>query len=249
VDQTSGSVTIAVEARPVVAAPAPPAAAPVPPAAPAADTPAARPQAPAPVADAPAAAVRPGGAGTGDPLADHTVPTILMPAPADFAFARPAPIDLPDATRSLGAGPRLLVDVNLLGFADPAGGEFQLTGLSTRDFGVNGLTVQDFQQSLRSGVFIEELNRLRNELREEFDLDKTLSVSVAGVSLGVSVIYILWLVRGGVLLGSYLSALPAWRLLDPLPVLARAGEEEEDEDDETFDSQAERGPDPLRGFS
>jgi hypothetical protein len=64
-------------------------------------------------------------------------------------------------------------------------------------------------------------------------------------------VYVLWLVRGGVLLGSYLSALPAWRLLDPLPVLARVGDEEddEDEDDETFDAQAERGPDPLRGYS
>jgi large repetitive protein len=62
------------------------------------------------------------------------------------------------------------------------------------------------------------------------------------------VVYVLWLVRGGVLLGSYLSALPAWRLLDPLPVLAQPGEEE-DEDDEAFDREPDRGMDPLRGFS
>jgi hypothetical protein len=61
-------------------------------------------------------------------------------------------------------------------------------------------------------------------------------------------VYVLWLVRGGVLLGSYLSALPAWRLLDPLPVLARTGDDE-DEDDEAFEPAADRGPDPLRGFS
>ena len=72
---------------------------------------------------------------------------------------------------------------------------------------------------------------------------------MAGLSLGVSLAYVLWLVRGGVLVGSYLSALPAWRLLDPLPVLGRAGEEEEDEDEETFDPHSGQGADPLRGFS
>jgi hypothetical protein len=28
-----------------------------------------------------------------------------------------------------------------------------------------------------------------------------------------------------------LSSLPAWRVLDPLPVLARAGDDDDDEDD------------------
>ncbi len=73
------------------------------------------------------------------------------------------------------------------------------------------------------------------------------SVSVAGLSLGVSVAYVLWMVRVGVLMGSYLSALPAWRLLDPQLVLAQAGEE--DEDDATFDLASDGGSEPLRGFS
>ena len=47
----------------------------------------------------------------------------------------------------------------------------------------------------------------------------------------------------------YLSALPAWRLLDPRPVLARAGDEEEDEEDEALGAVAPRRPDPLRGFA
>ena len=41
----------------------------------------------------------------------------------------------------------------------------------------------------------------------------------------------LWLVRGGVLLSSLLSSLPAWRALDPLPVLAKGGRREDEEDD------------------
>jgi hypothetical protein len=70
---------------------------------------------------------------------------------------------------------------------------------------------------------------------------------VAGVSLGLSLVYVLWLIRGGVLMGSYLSALPAWRVLDPLPVLSRVDDEAE-EDDEALDAVAERSGNPLRSF-
>jgi hypothetical protein len=126
--------------------------------------------------------------------------------------------------------------------------DFAVTGFVAVDGGGARLTAEQLQQTLRSGAFIDELNRLKRELREEFDMDRTTSVTVAGLSLGVSVAYVLWLVRGGVLLGSYLSALPAWRLLDPLPVLARAGEDEEDEEDDAFQPSHEEGPDPLRGF-
>jgi hypothetical protein len=44
--------------------------------------------------------------------------------------------------------------------------------------------------------------------------------------------YLLWLVRGGALVASALSALPAWRILDPLPVLSRVNDDEDDEADE-----------------
>jgi len=73
------------------------------------------------------------------------------------------------------------------------------------------------------------------------------TVSCAGVSLGLSLVYLLWLVRGGVLMGSYLSALPAWRILDPLPVLARPDEETEEDDDDLAEG-SDDGRNALRGF-
>lgn len=105
----------------------------------------------------------------------------------------------------------------------------------------------DFQRSLRSAVFSGELDRLRETVRQDLQLDKSITLSVAGVSLGVSLLYVLWLIRGGVLMGSYLSALPAWRILDPLPVLSRVDEDFE-EDDEALDAVADGGGNPLRGF-
>jgi hypothetical protein len=107
--------------------------------------------------------------------------------------------------------------------------------------------VEELQRTLRSGAFSEQLDRLRNEVQEELQLDKSVTISVAGVSLGLSLVYVLWLIRGGVLMGSYLSALPAWRVLDPLPVLSRVDDEAE-EDDEALDAVAERSGNPLRSF-
>ncbi|HEY1226650.1 MAG TPA: hypothetical protein VGF26_04960, partial [Ramlibacter sp.] len=127
-------------------------------------------------------------------------------------------------------------------------GDFVLTGFAGLEGSVLRVSAEQFQQALRSGLFLEELNRLRRQLNEQFDLDRTTAIEVAGLSLGVSLVYVLWLIRGGVLLGSYLSALPAWRLLDPLPVLARADDDEEDDEDEALSARPTPA-DPLRGFA
>ena len=46
---------------------------------------------------------------------------------------------------------------------------------------------------------------------------------------------LIWLLRGGVLLSSLLSSLPAWRLVDPLPVLSRLSDDSDDEDDTSLE--------------
>jgi hypothetical protein len=123
--------------------------------------------------------------------------------------------------------------------------------LSLRGFAAagraDGRALEDLQRSLRSTAFGGALDRLRNGAREEVALEHSLTMSAAGVSLGISLVYLLWLIRGGVLMGSWLSALPAWRLLDPLPVLARPGDESE-EDEEDLHGPGHGGRDVLRGF-
>ena len=91
----------------------------------------------------------------------------------------------------------------------------------------------------------DELNRVREELTEQAQLEHWVTGSIAVGSFGLTVGYALWLLRGGALLASLLSSLPAWRLVDPLPVLARVDDEDGDaEDDEhAFVSfAAERAP-------
>jgi hypothetical protein len=110
----------------------------------------------------------------------------------------------------------------------------------------DGTRLDDFQRTLRSAAFASQLDRLRESVRDDLDLDRSINISVVSVSLGLSLVYVLWLIRGGVLIGSYLSALPAWRMLDPLPVLSRVDEEEDDE--EPLEGGRRDGRDTLRGF-
>lgn len=61
----------------------------------------------------------------------------------------------------------------------------------------------------------------------------------AGVTAGLTIGYVVWLVRGGILVSSMLSALPVWQMLDPVPVAAgRRSAARGDEDDQ--ETPAER---------
>jgi hypothetical protein len=86
-------------------------------------------------------------------------------------------------------------------------------------------------------VLAEELEALRETLREQDEIQARGTVVLAAGSLSMTLAYLLWLIRGGALVASALSALPAWRILDPLPVLARAPEDEDEEDPEEEDDQ------------
>jgi hypothetical protein len=88
-----------------------------------------------------------------------------------------------------------------------------------------------------------DLDRVRDDMGEQAELEHWASGSIAVGSFGLTVGYVLWLLRGGALLASLLSSLPAWRLIDPLPVLSRVDEEEDlDEDQDAFVSFAEANP-------
>jgi hypothetical protein len=95
----------------------------------------------------------------------------------------------------------------------------------------------------RAAGLAGDLDRMRDDMGEQADLEHWMSGSMAVGSFGLTVGYVLWLLRGGALLASLLSSLPAWRLVDPLPVLSRVDDEEDqDEDEDAFVSFAEATP-------
>ena len=64
--------------------------------------------------------------------------------------------------------------------------------------------------------------------------EELLVASTATIASGLSVGYVVWLARGGLLAASLLSSMPAWRLIDPLPVLAYADGGDEPEQGESL---------------
>jgi hypothetical protein len=90
--------------------------------------------------------------------------------------------------------------------------------------------------------FLGALQDLRDEVRNEGVVERFLLGSTVGVTTGLSLGYIVWLIRGGVLLSSLLSLIPAWQLVDPLPVLASMNKRtDEDEDDDSLESLIHQG--------
>jgi len=88
---------------------------------------------------------------------------------------------------------------------------------------------------------MRDLDLQREALQDEqISIDRITQTTVT-VGTGVSVGYIIWLLRSGVVLGSMLSALPAWKSIDPLPILESLGGDD-DGDDESLQSMVKNTP-------
>jgi hypothetical protein len=86
-------------------------------------------------------------------------------------------------------------------------------------------------------ALLAALDDLRASLHEEERYAASAILATAAGALGLSVGYVIWLLRGGVLLSSLLSSLPAWRFVDPLPIVGRIDDDEET--DESADDSLE----------
>jgi hypothetical protein len=74
------------------------------------------------------------------------------------------------------------------------------------------------------------LDAIKAEIGNEILLGKTVLGSAIAATVGLSAGYVVWMLKGGSLLASVLSSLPAWQLADPLAILV--GKKGDDEDDD-----------------
>ena len=185
------------EATAAPAAPAAPVAAARPPAAPPAIAPVAVPQTPAP-------------AGLEQALSVARADEIVVPVRAPSGAAANA---VPTATQAIrDAGIVGIATLDL--FALPL---FEGTDNNTAP----SPSKLDLASALRERLLGQELDQLRDAVQTSQHAVKDLQSASAMLASSLSVGYVLWLARGGVLMASLMSALPAWTLVDPLPVLGR----------------------------
>ncbi len=91
----------------------------------------------------------------------------------------------------------------------------------------------------------ESLDAVKQEMTSHSRLSKVYLGSAVVSSIGLSVGYVVWVLRGGMLLASLLSSMPAWQFLDPLPILARKREDERSEDKESLESIVNKQPEEV----
>jgi hypothetical protein len=149
------------------------------------------------------------------------------------------PVEMPTVTTLRSGGS--------LGTESIGASRSQLSSLAAAAEQANEAPVTEVEIAVAAMVsevdgFQEELDKAQDELSELAQIEATVVGSSAVVTTGLSVGYVVWLARGGMLLASLLSSMPAWRAIDPLPVLAAFRDDDEDKaDDESLDSLVRKG--------
>ncbi|MCP5144159.1 MAG: DUF4347 domain-containing protein [Gammaproteobacteria bacterium] len=119
-----------------------------------------------------------------------------------------------------------------------------LTNALRNSFADLGQVPQDFtsvlDEPLTALAFANDVGQLRSLLDAETAQEQGLVASSIAMSTGLSIGYVVWLIRGGVLMTSMLSSLPAWRQLDPLPVLGHVSRNDDDDDAESLHDIVQR---------
>jgi hypothetical protein len=90
------------------------------------------------------------------------------------------------------------------------------------------------------------LDSLQDEVNQEGLVGRTLVGSAIAATTGLSVGYVIWLLRTGALLSSVLASMPAWQLADPMAVLARQRRKDQKARDESLGSIIENGEKTVR---
>jgi hypothetical protein len=212
-------------------APPPPPPPPPPPAPEPAPAPAPAPAPTIPVLDlaaAPAAAAeQPAAEATAGAPAPTAVPELAPAVPTLVAtVGLPELPWLDDAGLVAGVADRLPGPVATsslnLNIVIPPGSVADAVLATALNASVGEINLSALSQLLGSQELLRNLEQVQQQLLGQAAHREAVITSTLALSGGLSIGYVVWLVRGGVLVSSMLSALPAWQMIDPMPVLAAA---------------------------
>ena len=122
----------------------------------------------------------------------------------------------------------------------------------------DGLSVMQPDETGRnSPEFINDVNKMLVDLDNAADIEnkemKMSAEAIAGVSITLTAGFVSWALRAGSLIASFLAVMPAWRHLDPMPILAADEKsrrklsplDDDDDFDEILDEDTEKTVDDL----
>lgn len=91
------------------------------------------------------------------------------------------------------------------------------------------------------GALWKELDTIRESSNEVDFVEDLMVGTVGGVTSGFTVGYVIWMLRGGVLVSSLMAQLPAWKFIDPIVVLGAIEDDLDADDDESLQSIVDKG--------
>jgi len=161
----------------------------------------------------------------------------VAPPPAGAALTAPAPASSGITEAPSASG----------GVAVPAPSA-QTPDLSALRIDTQALATHE--KTLRDTQFVKALDAVAEAQGEKQRVEALVVGSTTAVASSVSVGYLLWLMRGGALAASLLASLPAWRSLDPTPILPRGDDDDDlggDGPDDPLESLFNRARGALGG--
>ena len=96
----------------------------------------------------------------------------------------------------------------------------------------------------KNGWFWKALDENKQQLESDSRFSEILLGGSAAIASTVTVGYLVWLIKGGQVLAAVLANLPAWSLIDPLPILNSMTDD--DDDDDSLHKIIEEGEDELK---
>ncbi|MCA9125481.1 MAG: DUF2341 domain-containing protein [Planctomycetales bacterium] len=106
-------------------------------------------------------------------------------------------------------------------------------------------TSTDFNMMADSGELWLELDTLQENIQEDLSFEEVVMDSVRAVTGSLTVGYVIWMVRGGVVASTLIAQLPAWKYLDAMVVIANVQVADQDDDD-SLESIVDQGVDEYK---
>ena len=97
-----------------------------------------------------------------------------------------------------------------------------------------------YDSVIASSDLWNDLDNLRERMNNDAFLPTIVVGSVASMASAFTVGYVTWLIRGGQILVGVLARMPAWKLIDPLPILAALDRDDDESDDDSLASMVDK---------
>ncbi len=97
-----------------------------------------------------------------------------------------------------------------------------------------GFSIATFNAA--TDIVWQDIDSIQQQIDVIPSIDPIVMGAATGLTSTLSVGYVVWLVRGGYIVAGVMTQLPAWRIVDPLPVLNQLDDPEYDGDDDSLES-------------